>query len=222
MKRLLKYFKGYRLTSVLGPFFKLLEALFELIIPLVVAAIIDKGIGNGDKAYCVNMCLVLVLLGFIGFISSITAQFFAARSAVGFAANVRLALFSHLQSLSFADADRLGTGTMLTRMTSDINQMQNGVNMALRLLLRSPFIVFGAMIMAFTQDVKAALIFVVVIPILAIIVFAIIGLTIPKYKEVQNRLDKVLNLTRENANGVRVIRAFGNDHGFDICLRNQG
>ena len=213
MKRLLKYFNGYKLTSTMGPFFKLLEALFELIIPLVVAAIIDKGIGNGDKDYCVKMTLILVLLGFVGFMSSITAQYFAARSAVGFAGNVRLALFKHIQGLSFADADRLGTGTMITRLTNDINQMQNGVNMALRLLLRSPFIVFGSMIMAFTQDVKAAVIFVIVIPVLAVIVFAIIGFTIPLYKEVQNRLDKVLNLTRENINGVRVIRAFGNEEG---------
>lgn len=211
MKRLLKYFKGYRLTSILGPFFKLLEALFELAIPLVVASIIDKGIGSGDRSYCIEMTLLLVLLGFVGFMSSVTAQYFAARSAVGFAGNVRVALFRHIQGLSFADADRLGTGTMITRLTNDINQMQNGVNMALRLLLRSPFIVFGAMIMAFTQDMKAAILFVIVIPVLAVIVFAIIGMTIPRYKEVQNRLDRVLNLTRENVNGVRVIRAFGNE-----------
>ena len=211
MKRLMKYFKGYRLTAALGPFFKLLEALFELAIPLVVAAIIDKGIGNSDRDYCLKMAGLLVLLGFIGFASSITAQYFAARSAVGFAANVRRALFHHLQGLSFADADRLGTGTMITRITSDINQMQNGVNMALRLLLRSPFIVFGAMIMAFTQDVPSALIFVVVIPVLSIIVVSIMVLTIPRYKKVQSGLDNVLNLTRENVNGVRVIRAFGHE-----------
>ena len=211
MKRLLKYFDGYKLTSLLGPFFKLLEAAFELIIPLVVSTMIDKGIIAGDKAYCTRMVFVMILLGFVGFMSAITAQYFAARSAIGFAGNVRSALFRHMQSLSYSDMDRLGTGTLITRMTSDVNQMQNGVNMALRLLLRSPLIVFGAMIMAFTQDVHAAVIFVIVIPILAIIVFAIIAVTIPGYKKVQAKLDRVLNLTRENANGVRVIRAFGNE-----------
>ena len=211
MRRLLKYFDGYKLTSLLGPFFKLLEAAFELVIPIVVSLLIDKGIAAGDKAYCIKMVLIMILLGFVGFMSSIIAQYFAARSAIGFAGNVRLALFKHMQTLSFSDMDRLGTGTLITRMTSDVNQMQNGVNMALRLLLRSPLIVFGAMIMAFTQDVHAAVIFVIVIPVLAIIVFAIIAVTIPGYKKVQTKLDRVLNLTRENANGVRVIRAFGNE-----------
>lgn len=211
MTRLLKYFKNYKLTSILGPFFKLLEAVFELIIPLVVKSIIDNGILTGDKTYCIKMCLVLVLLGFAGFLFSIIAQYFAAKSAVGFAANVRMALFEHIHSLSFSDIDKLGTGTLITRLTSDINQVQNGVNMALRLFLRSPFIVFGAMIMAFTQDVKAAMLFVIVIPVLLVIVFSIIIYTIPKYKQVQSRVDKVLSLTRENVNGVRVIRAFCNE-----------
>ncbi|MBQ8280814.1 MAG: ABC transporter ATP-binding protein [Lachnospiraceae bacterium] len=211
MTRLLKYFKEYKLTSVLGPLFKLLEAVFELIIPLVVKRIIDNGIAVGDKGYCIQMSLVLVLLGFLGFVFSIIAQYFAAKSAVGFAANVRSALFAHVHSLSYSDIDKLGTSTMITRLTSDINQVQNGVNMGLRLLLRSPFIVFGAMIMAFTQDVKSALLFVVVIPILSVIVFSIIAYTIPKYKQVQARVDKVLGLTRENVNGVRVIRAFCNE-----------
>lgn len=211
MTRLLKYFKNYKFTSIMGPFFKLLEAVFELIIPLVVKNIIDNGIMTEDKTYCIQMCLVLVLLGFAGFVFSIVAQYFAAKSAVGFAANVRMALFEHIHSLSFSDIDKLGTGTLITRLTSDINQVQNGVNMALRLFLRSPFIVFGAMIMAFTQDVKAALLFVIVIPILLVIVFAIIIYTIPKYKQIQARVDKVLSLTRENVNGVRVIRAFCNE-----------
>lgn len=211
MTRLLKYFKEYRLTSVLGPIFKLLEAVFELIIPLVVKKIIDDGILTGNKGYCLHMSLFLVLLGFAGFLFSVIAQYFAAKSAVGFAANVRSALFRHLHGLSFSDMDQLGSGTMITRLTSDINQVQNGVNMALRLLLRSPFIVFGAMIMAFTQDVKAALIFVVAIPVLSVVIFSIIGYTIPKYKQVQRKLDRVLGLTRENVNGVRVIRAFCNE-----------
>lgn len=211
MVRLLKYFKEYRFTALMGPFFKLLEALFELAVPLVVKLIIDNGIGTGDKAYCLRMSIIMVLLGFAGFVFSIIAQYFAAKSAVGFAANVRGALFKHFQSLSFSDMDRVGTNTMITRLTSDVNQMQNGVNMGLRLLLRSPFIVFGSMIMAFTQDVQAALIFVVVIPVLSVIIFGIIGYTIPKYKQVQRKLDRVLGLTRENVNGVRVIRAFCNE-----------
>ncbi|MGN0166376.1 MAG: ABC transporter ATP-binding protein [Lachnospiraceae bacterium] len=211
MKRLLKYFKEYRFTSLMGPFFKLLEALFELIIPLVVKRIIDNGIAVGNKDYCLHMSLLLVGLGFAGFLFSVTAQYFAAKSAVGFAANVRSALFKHIHTLSYSDLDKLGTGTMITRLTSDINQMQNGVNMALRLLLRSPFIVFGAMIMAFTQDAEAAILFVIVIPVLSVIVFGIIAYTIPRYKQVQARLDRVLGLTRENVNGVRVIRAFCNE-----------
>lgn len=211
MTRLLKYFKEYRLTSVLGPIFKLLEAVFELIIPLVVKRIIDNGILAGNKGYCLKMSLLLVLFGFAGFLFSVIAQYFAAKSAVGFAANVRSALFAHLHKMSFSDLDNLGSGTMITRLTSDINQVQNGVNMALRLLLRSPFIVFGAMILAFTQDIQAALIFVVVIPVLSVVIFSIIGYTIPKYKQVQRKLDRVLGLTRENVNGVRVIRAFCNE-----------
>lgn len=211
MKRLLKYFKKYRITALMGPLFKLMEAVFELIIPLVVKRIIDNGIAQGDKTYCLQMSLVLVLLGFLGFLFSVIAQYFAAKSAVGFAANVRSAVFKHVHSLSYSDIDRLGTSTIITRLTSDVNQMQNGVNMALRLLLRSPFIVFGATIMAFTQDIGAAVIFVIVIPVLAIIVFGIIAYTIPKYKQVQQKVDRVLGLTRENVNGVRVIRAFCNE-----------
>ena len=211
MKRLLKYFKGYRVTSILGPFFKLMEAVFELLVPLVVKKIIDNGIGKGDTDYCIRMAFLMMLLGFTGFVCSLIAQVFAAKSATGVAANVRSALFRHVQKLSFADTDRVGVETLITRMTNDVNLLQSGVNMALRLLLRSPFIVFGAMIMAFTQDFKAAMIFVIAIVVLFIIVIIIMYLTIPKYKFVQEKLDAVLNLTRENFNGVRVIRAFGNE-----------
>lgn len=211
MKRLFKYFNGYKLTSVLSPLLKLVEAVLELFIPILVSKIIDKGILEGDLSYCVKMILLMVLLGILGFAASLLAQYFAARSATGFATKVRSATFAHLQTLSFKDMDKLGVSTMISRMTNDINQIQNGVNMALRLLLRSPFIVFGAMIMAFTQDVKGALVFVVVIPILFVIVSLIMAYTIPRFKQVQLKLDKVLGLTRENVNGVRVIRAFRNE-----------
>ena len=211
MKKLLVYLKDYKKETFLGPLFKLLEASFELIVPLVVAAIIDVGIANGDKNYIVRMCGVMVLLGMVGLLSSVTAQFFAAKAATGFATKLRHALFAKIQSLSFTELDEVGTSTMITRMTSDINQLQSGVNMVLRLFLRSPFIVFGAMIMAFTIDVKAALVFVVVIPSLSLVVFGIMAVSIPKYKGVQAALDKVLSLTRENLEGVRVIRAFGRD-----------
>lgn len=211
MKNLLVYLKDYKKESVLGPLFKLLEASFELIVPLVVASMIDVGIGGNDKRYVIKMCVVMAALGITGLISSVTAQFFAARAAVGFATKLRHALFAHIQSLSFSNMDEQGTSTLITRMTSDINQLQSGVNMVLRLFLRSPFIVFGAMIMAFTVDAKAALIFVAVIPLLSIVVFGIILLSIPMFGKVQSRLDQVMGITRENLTGVRVIRAFGKE-----------
>jgi len=211
MKKLLVYLKDYKKETVLGPLFKLLEASFELIVPLVVASMIDVGIGNQDKGYIGKMCLILAVLGLIGLICAVTAQFFAAKAAVGFATKLRHGLFSHIQSLSFSQMDKEGTSTLITRMTSDINQVQSGVNLVLRLFLRSPFIVFGAMVMAFTVDVKAALVFVVVIPLLSIIVFGIMLISIPLFKKVQEGLDKVLGITRENLTGVRVIRAFGTE-----------
>lgn len=211
MKKLLGYLKDYKKESVLGPLFKLLEASFELIVPLVMAAIIDTGVENGDKPYIMRMCLVLVLLAIIGLTCSITAQYFAAKAAVGCATGLRHALFSHIESLSFTEMDTVGTSTLITRMTSDINQVQNGVNLVLRLFLRSPFIVFGAMIMAFTIDVKAALVFVVTIPLLSVVVFGIMLVSIPLYRKVQAALDKVLGITRENLTGSRVIRAFNKE-----------
>lgn len=211
MKSLMKYLKDYKKECVLSPLFKLLEATFELFVPLVMAAVIDKGIGHADKPYIVKMCLVLIALGIIGLVCSITAQFFAAKAAVGFATKLRHSLFGHIQSLSFSEIDTLGTSTLITRMTSDVNQVQNGVNLVLRLLLRSPFVVVGAMVMAFTIDVKAALIFVVAIPLLCIVVFEIMFVSIPLYKKVQAGLDRVLLGTRENLTGVRVIRAFNKE-----------
>ena len=210
MKRLLKYLSDYKKESVLAPLFKLLEALLDLLVPVVVAAIIDIGInGGGGRAVAVRYTLLLVLLAAVGLAASVTAQFFAAKAAVGFAKQVRGALFRKIDTFSYSDIDTLGAPTLLTRMTNDINQLQNGVNMVLRLFLRSPFIVFGAMIMAFTIDAKAALIFAAVIPVLAAVVFAIILITIPKYRQVQEGVDGVLATTRENLNGTRVIRAFG-------------
>ena len=211
MKKLLVYLKDYKKESVLGPLFKLLEATFELIVPLVMAAIIDTGVATGDKSYIMKMCMVLVLLAVIGLTCSVTAQYFAAKAAVGFATKLRHALFAHIESLSFTEMDTVGTATLITRMTSDVNQVQNGVNLVLRLFLRSPFIVFGAMVMAFTIDVKAALVFVVTIPLLSIIVFGIMLISIPLYKKVQSALDKVLGITRENLTGSRVIRAFNKE-----------
>lgn len=211
MKKLLVYLKDYKKESILGPLFKLLEATFELIVPLVMAAIIDTGVATGDKSYIMKMCMVLVLLAVIGLTCSITAQYFAAKAAVGFATKLRHALFAHIESLSFTEMDTVGTATLITRMTSDVNQVQNGVNLVLRLFLRSPFIVFGAMVMAFTIDVKAALVFVVTIPLLSIIVFGIMLISIPLYKKVQSALDKVLGITRENLTGSRVIRAFNKE-----------
>ena len=202
------YLKDYKKESILAPLFKLLEAFFELLVPLVMANIIDYGISNRNMGYIGKMGLLLLLLGVVGLASSITAQFFAAKAAVGFSTKLRQALFDHIEDLSFTDIDKAGTSTMITRMTSDVNQVQSGINMTLRLFLRSPIIVFGAMIMAFTIDVKCALIFVVAIPLLSIVVFGIILSTIPMYKKVQSRLDQVLGITRENLTGVRVIRAF--------------
>lgn len=208
MWKLLKYMKAYKKEAVCAPLFKLLEALFELFVPLVMAKIIDIGIAQGDRPYIVRMCLLMAALGLIGLVCSITAQYFSAKAAVGFAARLRHELFAHIQILSFSEMDVHGTSTLITRMTSDINQVQSGTNLFLRLFMRSPFIVFGAMIMAFTIDVKAALIFVVVIPILCVIVFGIMLASIPLYKKVQERLDNVTGMTRENLQGVRVIRAF--------------
>lgn len=208
MKNLLVFLRNYKKECLLAPLFKMLEASFELIVPLVVSAIIDVGIFNSDGGFILRMCLVMVALGLIGLICSVTAQYFAAKAAAGFGTKVRHALFSHIQSFSFSEIDKAGTATLITRMTSDINQAQSGVNMVLRLFLRSPFIVFGAMVMAFTIDVKAALIFVVTIPLLSLVVFGVMAASIPLYRKVQERLDKVLGITRENLTGARVIRAF--------------
>ena len=221
MKKLLCYLKEYKKESVLGPLFKLLEATLELFVPLVVAAIIDTGIGNQDRGYVVKMCLVLVLLGLIGLAFSVTAQYFAAKAAVGFVTTIRRVLFGHIQKLSYAELDTQGTSTLITRMTSDMNQVQNGVNLTLRLLLRSPFVVIGAMVMAFTIDVKAALVFVVGIPALAVVVFGVMLACIPLYRKVQNRLDKVLGLTRENLTGVRVLRAFCKEEEQEAEFQKQ-
>lgn len=211
MKRLLVFLKDYKKETVLGPLFKLLEASFELIVPLVMAAIIDVGIVRGDRPYIMKMCGMLILLAVVGLASSVTAQYFAAKAAVGFSTKLRYALFSHIEKLSFSEMDQVGTSTLITRMTSDINQVQSGVNMTLRLFLRSPFIVFGAMIMAFTVNVKAALVFVVTIPLLSIVVFGVMVACMPLFKKVQAGLDRVLGRTRENLAGARVIRAFNKE-----------
>lgn len=211
MKKLLIYLKDYKKETVFAPLFKMLEATFELFVPLVMAAIIDRGIGGGNTPYVFRMGGILVLLGVVGLVCSITAQYYAAKAAVGFSTKLKHSLFEHIQGLSFTEIDTLGTSTMITRMTSDVNQVQNGVNMVLRLFLRSPFIVFGAMIMAFTIDVQAALIFVVTIPLLSVVVFGIMMLTMPLYKKVQAGLDSVLGATRENLTGARVIRAFNKE-----------
>lgn len=223
MKKLLCYMKGYEKECILGPLFKLLEAGFDLTVPVVTAAIIDYGIASQDREYIIRFGGVLILLAVIGLICSITAQYFAAKAAVGFAARLRHALFAHIESLSFAEIDQVGTSTLITRMTSDINQVQSGVNMALRLFLRSPFIVFGAMICAFFYDVKAALVFVIVIPLLAFVIFGIMGVSMPLYKKVQGALDKVLGSTRENLTGVRVIRAFHREREEEeeFCTEND-
>lgn len=208
MKKLLRFLKSYRKESILAPLFKLLEASFELFVPLVMAAIIDVGIPESDYGYIGKMGAVLVLLAAVGLTASLTAQYFAAKAAVGFSTKLKHELFAHIQKLSFGDMDQVGTSTMITRMTSDVNQVQNGVNLVLRLFLRSPFIVFGAMVMAFTIDVKAALVFVVAIPLLSLVVFGVMLLCIPLYKRVQAALDRILGRTRENLTGARVLRAF--------------
>ncbi len=208
MTKLFVYFKDYTKESILGPLFKLLEATLELFVPLVIAAIIDTGIKNGAKSFIFRMCLVLIVFGVVGLVFSITAQYYAATAAVGFTKKLKQKLFSHIQSFSFTELDTIGTSTLITRMTSDMNQLQTGVNLSLRLLLRSPFVVFGAMIMAFTINVKAALVFLAAIPILSVVVFGIMIWCIPLYRKVQEKLDKVLGITRENLTGVRVIRAF--------------
>ena len=211
MKKVLTYLTNYKKECVFAPLFKMLEASFELLVPLVMASVIDIGIANGDKQYVIQRCIVLIFLGIIGLTCSITAQYFAAKAAVGFATGLRHALFSHIQSLSFTEMDTIGTSTLITRMTSDINQAQNGVNMFLRLFLRSPFIVLGAMVMAFTIDAKAALVFVITIPLLSLVVFGIMKISMPLYKKVQEKLDAVLGITRENLTGVRGIRAFNKE-----------
>ena len=208
MKMIIQFMKDYKKESILAPLFKMLEALLELFVPLVVAQIIDRGIYYGDKCYIISMCLVMFLLAAIGLAFSLTAQYFAAKSAVGASTAMRSKLFAHIQSFGYEEMDRIGSATLITRMTSDINQVQNGINMALRLFLRSPFVVIGSVVMAFTIDFKAALIFVVTVPVLAIVLFTVMAVTKPIYKNVQNSLDRILNITRENLTGVRVIRAF--------------
>lgn len=211
MKKLLIYLKDYKKESILAPLFKMLEASFELFVPLVMAAIMDVGIAGQDMPYIWKMAGILLFLAVIGLACSLTAQYFAAKAAVGFSAKLKHALFRHIQNFSFSEIDEAGTATLITRMTSDMNQVQNGVNMVLRLFLRSPFIVFGAMIMAFTIDWKAALIFVVAIPLLSVVVFGIMLISIPRFRKVQEGVDKVLGITRENLTGVRVIRAFNQE-----------
>jgi len=221
LKKLKRFFKGYIKETILGPLFKLLEATLELIVPLVIAAIIDKGIALADKAYTVRMCLVLVLLGAVGLLFSVTAQYYAAKASCGFSAKMRSALFSHIQTLSYSEIDTAGTSTLITRMTSDSNQVQTGINLTLRLLLRSPFVVFGAMIMAFTIDFKSALTFAAVIPLLSIVVFGIMLISMPLYKKAQSKLDAVLKKTRENLHGARVIRAFSMEDGEIRSFREK-
>lgn len=221
MKKLWIYLKDYKKETILAPLFKLLEAFFELLVPLVMAGIIDRGISQANGSYIVRMGVCLLVLGVVGLVSSVTAQFFAAKAAVGFSTKLRQALFDHIQSLDFTDIDQAGTSTMITRMTSDVNQVQSGVNMVLRLFLRSPVIVLGAMIMAFTIDIKCALIFVVAIPLLAVVVFGIMLFTIPMYRKVQAALDKVLGITRENLTGVRVIRAFHQEEVEEARFREN-
>ena len=221
MKKLLVYLKNYKKESVLAPLFKMLEASFELFVPLVMAQIIDTGIGQRQKGMILHMGLLLLVLAVIGLVCSITAQFFAAKAAVGFSTELKHALFQHIQTLSFSEMDTVGTSTLITRMTSDVNQVQSGVNLVLRLFLRSPFIVFGAMVMAFTIDVKAALVFVVTIPLLCIVVFGIMMISMPLYKKVQAGLDKILGITRENLTGARVVRAFNKEESETARFKEQ-
>lgn len=221
MKELSKYIKDYQKECVLGPLFKLLEACFDLTVPIVMAKIIDDGIEKNDSHFILVYGGILVILAAVGLLSSITAQYFAAKAAVGFATNLRHGLFKHIESLSFTEMDTVGISTLITRMTSDINQMQSGVNLALRLFLRSPFIVFGAAVMAFTVDVKAAIVFAVVIPLLAIVVFGIMVISMPLYRKVQAGLDKILGRTRQNLTGVRVIRAFDKEEAEKVDFNNE-
>ncbi len=221
MKELLKYIRDYKKECVLGPLFKLLEACFDLTVPIVMAKIIDDGIAKNDSHFILIYGGVLILLAAVGLLSSITAQYFAAKAAVGFATNLRHGLFKHIESLSFTEMDTVGISTLITRMTSDINQMQSGVNMALRLFLRSPFIVFGAAVMAFMVDVKAAIVFAVVIPLLAIVVLGIMVISMPLYRKVQAGLDKILGRTRQNLTGVRVIRAFDKEEAEKVDFNNE-
>ncbi|HIV11661.1 MAG TPA: ABC transporter ATP-binding protein [Candidatus Pullilachnospira stercoravium] len=211
MKYLKVYLKNYTAASILAPLFKMLEATFDLLVPLVVARIINVGIANGDTGYILGCCGILILMALVGLACSFTAQYFAAKAAIGSTTGLRHLLFAHIQSLGFSEMDTIGTSTLITRMTSDLNQVQSGVNLFLRLFLRSPFIVFGSMVMAFTIDVQMALIFVVAIPVLSVIVFGIMRWTSPRYKKIQSRLDAVTGATRENLSGVRVIRAFGRE-----------
>lgn len=222
MKKLLNYLSAYKKEAVLAPLFKMLEASFELLVPLVMAQIIDTGIKNQDLAYILKMGAVLVLLGVIGLACSLTAQYFAARAAVGFGAGVRRDLFRHINRLSYSEIDAQGTATLITRMTSDVNQVQSGVNLTLRLFLRSPFIVFGAMIMAFTIDMKSALIFAAAIPLLSLVVFGIMLISMPLYKRVQRQLDRVMQITRENLTGARVIRAFNREQDEIASFKEEG
>ena len=208
MSKLLKYLKKYKIESILAPFFKLIEVAFELIVPLIVSTIIDIGIENGDKVYIIKRCLLLGLLGILGLCSTLVAQYFSAKASVGFATDIRHALFKHIGKLSYSQLDSLGAPTLITRLTGDINQVQTGTNLTLRLVLRSPFVVFGAVIMAFTVDVKSSLVFVVAVPALAAVVFAIMLVCIPMYRKVQQKLDGLLSKTRENLLGTRVVRAF--------------
>lgn len=221
MKDLLKYLRHYVKESILAPLFKMLEASFELFVPLVIAAIIDTGIKNSDKPYIFKMVMVLVALAVVGFISALTAQYFAAKAAVGFGKELRSDLYRHINTLSYSEIDKIGTSTLITRLTADVNQMQTAVNLFLRLFLRSPFIVIGAVVMAFTVDPKTAVIFAVSIPLLAVVVFGIMFCSVPIYKKVQTRLDSVMRITRENLSGVRVIRAFNHEQreieDFDKC-----
>ena len=208
MSKLLKYLKKYKIESILAPFFKLIEVAFELTVPLIVSTIIDVGIENGDKVYIIKRCLLLGLLGILGLCSTLVAQYFSAKASVGFASDIRHALFKHIGKLSYSQLDSLGAPTLITRLTGDINQVQTGTNLTLRLVLRSPFVVFGAVIMAFTVDVKSSLVFVVAVPALAAVVFAIMLVCIPMYRKVQQKLDGLLSKTRENLLGTRVVRAF--------------
>ena len=221
MKDLWKYLAPYKKESILGPLFKLLEASFELFVPLVMAAIIDRGIATQDTGYILRMGLILVVLAIIGLTCALTAQYFAAKASVGFATGIKSALFAHIQTLSYTELDTLGTDTLITRMTSDMNQVQNGMNLTLRLLLRSPFVVFGAVIMAFSINVRAALIFAVAVPLLCVVVFGIMLWTMPLYKKVQASLDRVLGLTRENLTGARVLRAFRMERAEEERFRAQ-